>query len=80
MTISDKLRGFIAEELVNVPAEDLADDYPIRESLDSVGLVELVSFIESEFDVEIPNEDLLPDNFSSIGSISKLVEGHLANA
>ncbi|MFN2489697.1 MAG: acyl carrier protein [Actinomycetota bacterium] len=81
MTTEDKLRGFIVDELgTEVSADELTDDYLIRDQLDSLGLFELVSFIESEFGVEIPNEQLVPQNFDTIGGIARLVERQMAHS
>jgi acyl carrier protein len=41
--------------------------------VDSVGLVELLQFIQEEFDVEIPDEDLLSDDFTTIDGIARIV-------
>ena len=40
-------------------------------------MVELISFIESTFDVEIPDEDLFSDAFTTIDGISTVVERHV---
>lgn len=44
--------------------------------VDSTGVVELISFIESTFDVEIPDEDLFSDAFTTINGISAVVQRH----
>jgi acyl carrier protein len=33
-----------------------------------------LSFLEEEFSLQIPNEDLVPENFASISTIVALVE------
>jgi acyl carrier protein len=42
--------------------------------LTSMAMVKLMLAIEVEFDISIPDVDLLPDNFRSIGAIEALVE------
>jgi acyl carrier protein len=75
MTIEDRLRGFIADEIgTGVDAGELTDDYVLRDVVDSMGLFEIVSFIESEFEVEIANEELVPRNFDTIRGIADLVK------
>jgi D-alanine--poly(phosphoribitol) ligase subunit 2 len=44
-----------------------------RGYIDSVGFVELLAFIAEEFGVEIPEEDLLDDNFLMIDGIAVIV-------
>lgn len=41
--------------------------------VDSIGLVQLISFLESTFDVAIDDETLMSDDFTTIDGISKLV-------
>ena len=41
--------------------------------VDSVGLAELLQFIQDEFGVEIPDEDLLSDDFSTIEGMARIV-------
>jgi acyl carrier protein len=38
--------------------------------IDSAGLISFVCFIEEEFNMTIPDEDLLPEHFMSISSIA----------
>ena len=75
--IQDRLRAFMVEEL-NWPGSpnELTDDYPLlaKQVIDSLGMFEIVSFIESEFSVEIDNDELVPENFQTIGDIARFVE------
>jgi acyl carrier protein len=41
--------------------------------LDSIRMIELISFIEKEFNIKIENDDLTPDNFDSINRISQYI-------
>lgn len=45
--------------------------------VDSVGVVELLEFVGQEFAVEIPEEDLLSDDFSTLGGIARIVRRSL---
>jgi len=42
--------------------------------LDSFDIVTLVAEIDAEFDVQIPAEELLPENFNSAKAIFALIE------
>ena len=48
--------------------------------VDSTGLLELVSFVESTYGITVPDEDLLPENFESIANISAYVMARSAAA
>lgn len=41
--------------------------------VDSVGLAELLGFIEEEFGVVVPDDDLLSEEFASIDGIARAV-------
>lgn len=69
------------EELLNILAElhpDVAfetEEHLIDEKiLDSFDIVTLVAEIDSAFDVSIPAEELIPENFNSAKALWALVE------
>jgi acyl carrier protein len=41
--------------------------------VDSAGLVSFISYIEVEFNISVPDEDLLPENFVSINAIAHYI-------
>lgn len=41
--------------------------------IDSLKMIKLVILIENEFNLEIDDEEVIPENFDSIKSISKLI-------
>lgn len=76
METNDIVRQFLMERLASdLAPNDLTDSYPILERglLDSTALLELVAHLEMVCDVEIDEEDLVPENFGSIAEISSLV-------
>jgi acyl carrier protein len=52
------------------------DDYPLlaKAVIDSLGMMKLVALIEEEFEVEIEDDDIVPDNWRTITHIAALVE------
>jgi acyl carrier protein len=48
--------------------------------IDSTGVLELVGFLEEQFDVRITSEELVPENLDSIDNIVRFVERKLATA
>lgn len=81
MNVENTLRDYLVRELrwSGSPAE-LTPDYGLLENdvLDSMGILKVVEAIEEMFDIEVDDEELLPDNFSSLGSMTTLVESKLA--
>lgn len=76
MTTHDQVRKFIVAELNFPGAEsELTDDYPLlaKEVLDSMGIVQVVDYLEATFGIEVDDEDLVPDHFSTIDGIAGLV-------
>jgi acyl carrier protein len=73
---TDRIRRYLSEELkVSEPTDDLAlIDGGI---LDSLGIFQTVTFLEDEFDIQIDDDELIPDNFATIGSIAALVDSKL---
>jgi acyl carrier protein len=72
------LRRYIAQELLSdrngvVVGDD--DDLLGGWAVDSVGMMSLVLFIEEEFEVPVPPEDVTIENFFSINAI----DGYLRN-
>jgi acyl carrier protein len=42
--------------------------------IDSTGILELVSFLESEFAITMQDEEIVPDNLDSVAQIAAYVE------
>jgi acyl carrier protein len=75
--IEDTVRRFLTNELAQGDnGATITDDYPLleRQVLDSLGMFELVSFLESEFGIEIQDEELVPANFGTVSDIARLVD------
>jgi acyl carrier protein len=62
------VRRFLSENfpLVDGAAVDRTDSLVAAGVIDSTGVLELVDFVETEFGLSIPDEELVPENFDSI--------------
>ena len=73
---AERIRAFLIDEAHwdGSPAE-LTDDLPLIEShvIDSMMLLRLVAWLESEYGIAIDDADVVPSNFGSIGQISQLL-------
>jgi len=80
MGIQQKIRNHIFETILFGDEDRADDDVSFQESgiLDSNGFLELVTFVEDEFDIELSTEDLVPEYLDSIEKISSLVKKKLA--
>lgn len=75
MDVLTSVRGYIEKSFPRKGLGQLADDAPLLESgiVDSMGILQLVGFLESEFSIVVDDEDILPENFETMTSIVNLV-------
>lgn len=79
--IERDVRTFVADNFIlDQSADDLSGDASLTASgvLDSMGVLELIMFLEERFGIHVPDEDTLPANLDSIDRIVGYVEGRLA--
>lgn len=69
-----KLRSYLKERFANYE-DSIGSEDSLEGIVDSLGLFDLVAFLEEEFAISIPNEDFSPDLFSTIQKILSLVNG-----
>jgi acyl carrier protein len=81
VTVSDDIRRYIAGNTNYQGAEaDLSDQRELiaEEILDSVGIYQLVTYLEDRYGVEIDETDLVFENFATVGDIARLIDAKLA--
>ena len=67
--IRDLIRDFVVIELLSDDEDQtLTDDESLfrREVIDSLGILQLLAFVDREFDVRIESTDVTAENFDSI--------------
>jgi acyl carrier protein len=70
-----RLKAFFSEKLsVEVPSVDT--DLTQTGILDSLALVELLTYIEKEFGTEISLDNIVIEDFHSIARIAEYVDAH----
>lgn len=79
--IEPTIRSFIAENFIFDTLQPGGGDSLTQLGiLDSMGVLELIMFIEERFDLKIPDEDTLPENLDSIDNIVRYVGRRLTAA
>jgi len=81
MEIEQQVRQYILENFMYTDDEsELASDQSLFDSgvIDSTGVLELVGFIEDEFEVQVDDTELVPDNFDSVTRITAYIKTKLA--
>jgi acyl carrier protein len=78
MAIDEILRKYISEEK-GITFDDIGNDTSLLESglIDSVNMVQILSFIEEQFGIKVEDNELIPENFDTINSIFNLIKGKL---
>jgi acyl carrier protein len=78
MTTADRIRLYIEEELLD--GADFGDDDPIAVGLlDSLGVEQLVAFLEETFGVTFDDEQYTAENLSSIDAVAKVVDAKIGD-
>jgi acyl carrier protein len=74
--IADEINQFIKDNFHLDASFELNPDLSFIDSgiIDSTGILELVSFIESTFNIQVGDEDLVPDNLDSVARIVTFIE------
>lgn len=74
-TIEQRIQTFLLEKFPLARKTGIERDTALLEKgiLDSLGILDLVSFLESEFSIPISDEDLLPENFQTLSTLSAFV-------
>jgi len=74
--VEQTIRKYIAENMLFS-----GNGYPYADSasfleegiVDSMGIMELVMFVEENFQVTVEDEDLVPDNFDSVSRLASYI-------
>ena len=72
MELRDQIHGFVIENFLFGDAEPLKDDQMSlldNGIMDSVGVMELVAFLEQDMGLTIDDSELVPENLDSIQNL-----------
>ena len=75
--VKDQILGFLQSRFPTAEIPETEDIFQLG-FVNSLFAMELVMFIEKQFGVTIPNEELRLDNFRTVKSMAELVERRLA--
>ena len=70
----ERIRSFLVRQFPTT--KNVSNDEPLLKNgiIDSLGILEVVTFIEKEFSITVSDEDLLPENFGSVASLTTFVQ------
>ena len=81
--VKDKVRAFLRDNfLMGDDDQDIQDETSFMEShiLDSTGFIELISYLEEQFEIRVTDDEMVPDNLDSLTNIAHFVSSKLALA
>ena len=74
--LNERIRNFIVEKfpLARKRGVSLQDDLLGSGIFDSLGILDLVAFVEQNFGIVLSDEELVPENFQSIERLTVFVQ------
>lgn len=76
MSIEKPIRNFILENFLFTDDEEAlnnADSFLTMGIVDSTGIMEVIFFIEEEFELSVTNDEMVPENLDSVDSLVAFV-------
>lgn len=73
----DRIKKYILENfLFSTDLKAIGDDTSFLKTgiIDSTGILEIIGFLEEEFNVKVEDEDVIPENLDSINLLASYVE------
>jgi acyl carrier protein len=74
-SVATRIREFVRARFPLARDIPAGDEASLLDSgiIDSLGILDLVTFLEGDFGIRVSDEDLNPDNFDSIGALVRFV-------
>lgn len=79
---AETLRQHIAANILFSNNYPYPDDASFLENgiIDSMNVMELVSFLEQQWGIQVEDQDIIPDNFDSVTRLAEFVQRKLSVA
>jgi len=76
MSIEQTLQKYITETLLLGKKASVGINESLINSgaLDSLTLLELIAYVEKQFDIEVRESEMVPENFQTIAAITALID------
>ncbi len=75
------VRAFVVENFLFGDDAGLKEDTNFLENgiMDSTGVLELVGYLETAFGIRVDDDEIVPDNLNSLGSICRYLERKISS-
>ncbi len=79
-TMTESIRRFVVDTFPLARTQSIGVDDRLLETgiVDSLGVLSLVGYLEAEFSVTIEDDDLVPENFQTIGRLAAFIQSKIA--
>ena len=77
MSVTQQIKTFIVENFIfSSNGFDLSEDESFLDAgvVDSVGVLELVTYVEETFAIQVVDEEIVPENFDSVARLSAYID------
>jgi acyl carrier protein len=73
--ISDQIRGFIIERFPLADKNNFGNKTDLLESgiIDSLGILDMVEFVEKKFGILLTDDELVPENFQTVEHLAEFL-------
>ena len=74
--VEERIRGFVLKQFPRARKSGLqpGDKWLQNGLIDSLGILDLVHFLEEEFSIQASDEELTPENFESLSAVVAFAE------
>lgn len=81
MECIERLRNYVTENFLLGKGDLLMDNTDFFEKgiIDSTGILELVCYVEETFNFSVQDDEIIPENFSSLTKLNEYVNRKLNN-
>ena len=75
MDVKQDVRQFLLSNFYVADPDNLVDDASLLDQgvIDSTGMLELILFIEQQFEIKVENEEMVPENLDTVQGIAAFV-------
>ncbi len=82
MELRTEIRDFIVDNfMMGMNPEELSDSDSLLDKgiIDSTGVLELVGFLEENYQIQIEDEELVPENLDSVNNLANFIQKKQSN-
>ena len=75
MSIQEAIKRYIVDNILFGDDRRVMEDVSFTGSgiLDSLGFLDLITFVEERFGIKVADEEVMPDNFDTLRRVSEFV-------